>query len=122
MPYKDKKLRNEASKKWRERNPKWHTAYHKERARIIRLECISHYSKGKNCCECCGEKHIEFLALHHINGGGYTHRKMAKGKYESFYRYLKAKGFPKGIGVLCHNCNLSKGFYGYCPHKSVVNQ
>ncbi len=121
MPYKDKKLRKEAYKKWRERNPKWHNEYHKKRAQIIRRECIDHYSNGANCCECCGENNIEFLALDHIHGGGQAHRKMARGKYESFYRYLKAEGFPKGIRILCHNCNLSLGFYKYCPHKSVVD-
>jgi hypothetical protein len=23
----------------------------------------------------------------------------------------------KGYRVLCHNCNLARGFYGYCPHE-----
>lgn len=34
---------------------------------------------------------------------------------------LKRNKFPKGYRILCHNCNLSKSFYGYCPHQGVKN-
>jgi hypothetical protein len=27
--------------------------------------------------------------------------------------------FPDGFQVLCHNCNLAKGYYGECPHNSL---
>lgn len=33
--------------------------------------------------------------------------------------WLKKNDYPKGFQILCHNCNMSKGFYGYCPHVGV---
>ena len=82
----------------------------------IRLEVLGYYSKGEMCCACCGEKHIEFLSIDHINGGGDKHRKRV-GSY--LYMSLKAQGFPLGYRVLCHNCNQSLGIYGYCPHQNL---
>jgi len=32
------------------------------------------------------------------------------------YVWLKRNYFPTGFQLLCHNCNLAKGFYGKCPH------
>ena len=31
--------------------------------------------------------------------------------------WMIKNNFPKGFQVLCHNCNLAKGFYGKCPHE-----
>jgi len=73
---------------------------------------IDHYG-GK--CACCGESRIEFLAIDHIDGGGTEHRERV-GKGWKFYQWLRREGYPKGFRVLCHNCNLAIGFYGYCPH------
>ena len=84
--------------------------------RLARLDCIKHYSGGKNCCDCCGEGHLEFLAIDHIKGGGNKHRKsLRRGTYLPVY--LKRHKYPKGYRILCHNCNMSIGFYGYCPHQ-----
>ena len=35
----------------------------------------------------------------------------------AIYRWLIKHKFPPGIQVLCHNCNLAKGYYGACPHQ-----
>jgi hypothetical protein len=35
----------------------------------------------------------------------------------AFFAWLKRQGWPEGFQVLCHNCNSSKGYYGYCPHE-----
>jgi hypothetical protein len=32
------------------------------------------------------------------------------------YAYLIRNNFPEGYRVLCHNCNQSLGYFGYCPH------
>lgn len=70
-------------------------------------------------CACCGENHYEFMAIDHINGGGKQHRKEV-GQGLQLYRWLKRQGYPKkGFRVLCHNCNMSEGIFGYCPHKSI---
>ncbi len=87
----------------------------KERRRLLRAECIERYG---NRCACCGETRKEFLAIDHINGGGKRHRKALNLGGSDFYRWLKRNHFPKGFRVLCHNCNLALGFYGYCPHQS----
>jgi hypothetical protein len=73
-----------------------------------RREVIELYG-GK--CVCCGETNIEFLAIDHINGGGREER----AKHRSWFYYLK-KNKPTHVRILCHNCNMSMGFYGYCPH------
>jgi len=100
-------------KEWTKRNPN----YLKE----FREKCLIHYGGEDYHCNCCGEKTYEFLCLDHINGGGNEHRKSVSGKKQSggtIYRWLVKNNFPKGFQVLCHNCNLAKGFYGECPHKN----
>ena len=77
-----------------------------------RLVAIKKYG-GK--CACCGETEVKFLSFDHINGGGNKHRKLIGGKV---VRWLKRNNYPKDIQILCHNCNLAKGFYGECPHKT----
>lgn len=79
-----------------------------------RLAVITYYSNGHKSCYCCLEKRYEFLCIDHINGGGGKHLKSIGG---NFYKWLIRNKFPKGYRVLCHNCNMARGFYGYCPHE-----
>ena len=68
-------------------------------------------------CECCGEAHREFLTIDHVNGDGAAHRRAIGGKGRRLYVAIKAEGFPQDrYRLLCLNCNISLGFYGYCPH------
>ena len=84
----------------------------------LRFEVLQHYSKNDPpSCECCGENHIEFLSIDHINGGGQQARKTILKGSGGLYSWLKRNNFPDGYRVLCHNCNQSLGAYGYCPHK-----
>ena len=71
-----------------------------------------HYGRK---CACCGEDHIEFLAIDHINGDGKEHRKQI-GR-NRLYKWLVDNNFPAGFQVLCHNCNMAKAIYGVCPHE-----
>lgn len=67
-------------------------------------------------CECCGETMIEFLTIDHINGDGFLHRRKV-GKGRRIYADLLKAGCPKdNYRLLCFNCNITRGFYGYCPH------
>lgn len=85
-----------------------------KRTRIKRRwRVLSHYG-GR--CACCGEDKYEFLAIDHINGGGTQHR--AKEKISNLDRWLINNNFPEGFRILCHNCNMAIGLYGYCPHTS----
>ena len=81
----------------------------------LRTEVLSEYG-GR--CICCGENEPKFLAIDHINGNGAEHRRQHGGGRRT-YRWLRKNGFPKdNFQILCHNCNLAKGFYGTCPHRT----
>lgn len=82
-----------------------------------RYRVLSHYCGGVPSCACCGETIFQFLAIDHIDGGGLKSRKsLGLRSSTELYRYLENEGYPPGYRVLCHNCNLAIGFYGYCPH------
>ena len=80
----------------------------------LRREIIEHYG---NVCACCGENKLEFLCIDHIEGNGNKHRREVRGTGTRFYYWIRENNFPNILRVLCHNCNMSLGFYGYCPHK-----
>lgn len=84
----------------------------------LKREVLCAYSANDPKCDCCGEAHIEFLSVDHVDGKGARHRKHLRKSGTGFYHWLKANGFPLGFRVLCHNCNQSLGHYGYCPHKN----
>jgi hypothetical protein len=91
-----------------------------KRAYSYKLEIMSHYSNGTPTCSCCGENHIEFLSIDHIDGGGNRQRKDLGISGNVFYEYLKKQGYPTGYRVLCHNCNQARGNFGGCPHKDFT--
>lgn len=85
--------------------------------RQLRQRVLRHYGGMPPRCACCGETIVEFLVIDHIDGQGNLHRKEI-GRYgEGFYYWLKQHDFPTGFQVLCHNCNMARGLYGYCPHE-----
>lgn len=95
----------------RERRNQYHTE-HKQR---LRAETLAAYG---NKCACCGESRVEFLGIDHTKGGGGQHRKQLQKAGINFYCWLRQQGYPRDdYQLLCHNCNLAKGFYGYCPHE-----
>lgn len=102
------------TKSWRKRQGHKKLAERqKQYNRNCRLETIARYG---GCCICCGETQFEFLSFDHINGNGKAHRKIT-GKGNTFVRWLIRNNYPDDIQILCHNCNLAKGFYGMCPHQ-----
>ena len=92
-------------------------AYIRVRNAADRLNVFNAY--GGPRCVCCSETTNEFLTLDHIGGDGALHRRQIGKQGNSFYRYLKAQGFPPGFRVLCMNCNFALGRFGYCPHGNV---
>jgi len=113
MPSKEAWKRLAQNQAWREKNRAYMREYTNKTRREAREAAILHYG-GK--CKCCGEIRFEFLAIHHLNGGGNKHRKSLKLSGAEFCRWLKNRNWPEGYGILCHNCNGSHGFYRYCPH------
>lgn len=105
--------------RWNANNrPKRNLNASKYRMRV-RCEAISHYSSGANSCSCCGESHFEFLCIDHTNGGGNKHREQSNiTSGHHMIAWLRRKGYPPGFRVLCHNCNSSIGYWGYCPHQT----
>jgi hypothetical protein len=83
-----------------------------ERKKIV----VDHYGGG--VCECCGESNIKFLTIDHVDGGGTKKRLDHKMFGSGFYRILIKEGFPKGLRILCYNCNCGRQTNGgICPHK-----
>lgn len=83
-------------------------------------KAIEHYSRGKMCCNCCGEKNLAFLTLDHINGDGSKHRKLI-GTHTKLSSWTIRNNFPSGFQVLCFNCNIGKSNKSICPHKNPEN-
>lgn len=92
----------------------------KAKNRALKVEVIGAYG---GICACCGECHIEFLTIDHVNGDGHEHRRQV-GKGRRIYADIKKQGFPQNgrFRVLCLNCNIALGFYGYCPHRPNVHR
>jgi len=86
----------------------------KKRYREQRLKVILYYG-GK--CKCCGEHRVPFLGIEHINGGGRKHRIELQKKGQYVHDWIIKNNYPKEFTILCHNCNASKGYYGFCPHQ-----
>lgn len=88
-------------------------ARHRSSAKKLRSDILLAYGGS---CACCGESRHEFLAIDHINNDGASHRRQLGS--DRIYSWLKRNGFPRDrFQLLCHNCNCSKGLYGYCPHQ-----
>lgn len=127
------KKRCASSKKWRDGHPeqrraqvmrhqnkdpeKYKTRMAADRQRV-KFIVLSYYSGGKPRCSCpgCNETEINRLCMDHVNGGGRNHREKENLAGSKIYRWLMKNNFPPGYRVLCHNCNSSLGYYGYCPH------
>jgi hypothetical protein len=86
------------------------------RKRRAKIEALRHYGDGK--CACCGEGRQELLSLDHVDGGGTKYRKVI-GNHGNYWEKLRSLGYPTDprLRVLCHSCNQSFGFFGYCPHE-----
>lgn len=100
----------------RRKNP---NDYNPERAKLgaknnrrrRRLEVVEILG-GK--CSCCGEAHIEFLAVDHVGGDGAAERDI--GQHAAFTRIINSGKADPAYRLLCHNCNIAIDKYGECPH------
>lgn len=113
---KNPKKYKKKSKSWGLKNPKRKKEIDKRHKLKLRIEVLEHYGGKNPRCACCGEGEIKFLSIDHIRGNGNKHRGKV-GRGNAFYYWLKRNNYPKGYQILCHNCNLAKGFYGKCPHQ-----
>lgn len=83
---------------------------------------LEQYKNTELKCACCGESHIEFLTIDHINNDGAEHKNKLGHKYRgSILQNIFSKGFKASdYQILCLNCNTSLGGYGYCPHHPEI--
>lgn len=74
---------------------------------------------GGPICICCGDEHMEFLNIDHINGGGNKHLKEI---HAHLYQWLKKNNYPSGFQVLCYNCNCSRAHQSdkVCVHQKEL--
>jgi hypothetical protein len=122
---KHRKQRLDKSKSYHELHRTEQNLKDRERKQRLKVEVLTHYAvNGVLECECCHEKHLAFLSLDHIGGGGNAHKKRLGIGGSEFYKWIKKQGYPAGYRVLCMNCNW--GEYkcrkqGGCPHKRMKN-
>lgn len=112
----DQTYHKKYAQEYRKRKPLYYYNY----VQAVKNEVFSHYSDGKLKCNCCKEKHLDFLCIDHIWGGGNKHRREHNGMTGvGFWLWLKRNNYPKGFQVLCYNCNFAKGHTRnrICPHK-----
>jgi hypothetical protein len=129
-----KKAENLSPKEKEAKRERWRTWYYQNQERLqqtinvrtkkahakLRYETLQAYSEGEPECSCCGETILEFLGLDHVNNDGAAHRKEIGYHALAMYRWARDNGYPPTLQVLCHNCNLAKGFYGRCPHQGYT--
>lgn len=87
----------------------------------LKLDVIEGYG-GK--CNCCGIKIWQFLSIDHVEERGVDERKRLGKKLNSasLYRKIIKEGFPSRYQILCYNCNMALGFFGYCPHRPKIQR
>jgi hypothetical protein len=104
------------AREYRSSNRKKINEHYKEyraKRRILLLE------KYGGLCACCKESQQEFLCIDHVFGGGNQERKTSN--FEAIItKLLASEEISPDYQILCHNCNLAKGFYGYCPHQKIL--
>ncbi len=81
---------------------------HRQRRIVRKMQALALLG---SVCSCCGESRLEMLTFDHINGNGHkTDRERVT------YDILAMENPSSEYRILCWNCNMSLGFYGYCPH------
>ena len=93
-----------------------------QRTRTQKIAALERYGGRPPKCRCCGETHLEFLHLDHIDGSGGEHRRRIKEeKCTGIYRWLAKHQYPDlPLQVLCANCNYVKSRHIQCPHQACA--
>ena len=107
-----------SSQRYYQANKQYYYELQKKSRSTYKLQAFEAY--GGAICLCCGETHIEFLSIDHINGNGAAHRRtIGAGRSVHFNKWLRDHAYPPGFRVLCMNCNWALGKSGYCPHGNL---
>lgn len=105
-------------KQWKQKNREYHTTYMVEWRRKLKVAAITALG---GTCKCCGDTTIEFLSIHHINGGGREERQL---KHQSGMLRDIRDGVVdlSEYEILCYNCHFALEWWGYCPHKEEYDE
>ena len=77
----------------------------------LRESIINHYTRGQMCCAKCGENKYCVLQIDHKFGGGGRHKREVNCVDSiAFYKWIVRNNFPKGLQILCANCNTLKRY------------
>lgn len=108
--WKNKEKKNKHSREQYYKHQKKYRLRAREQTKKSRMEhkliVINHYSKGKNCCELCGNIDMDVLSIDHINGGGRQH--LREIKRTSLTEWLITNKLPDGYRILCMNCQFKE--------------
>lgn len=88
----------------------------RKRYRQVRLSAIAAYG---GVCECCGESRYDMLTFDHKEKTYYKDKIRGVALTYDVLRTVEQLGNPNTkYRLLCWNCNMATGFYGYCPHST----
>lgn len=75
-------------------------------------------------CACCGENLYEFLSIDHKEYRACEERKKFGSLLTTTQLCLRIirEHFPTTYQILCHNCNMALGIWGYCPHRPEIQR
>lgn len=84
----------------------------------LRKQALEYYGAK---CECCGEARYEMLTFDHKVKTYYKDKVRGVALTYDVIREYEKCGYPnEKYRVLCWNCNMSDGHYGYCPHNTQI--
>lgn len=74
-------------------------------------------------CECCEQvKDFHFMTIDHLDNNGSEHRREI-GAHRIDQDALRYGFNPKyRLAIMCWDCNLSIGSYGFCPHHPEIKR
>lgn len=97
-----KEERLKSQKKWKLAHPDCERVYNLK----IKIEVLTHYSKGNKYPKCviCGFENTKALTIDHINGDRKENERLGR----NLYYWLRRNNFPEGFQCLCMNCQMIK--------------
>ena len=92
-----------------------------KRLQDLRRRVIAGYGGG---CSCCREDSWEFLSIDHKGYRACEERKKLGRVLTTtqLCTLIIREGFPETYQILCHNCNMALGIWGYCPHRPEIQR